>query len=84
MPGEENPNTSFNSTQSHPHGAPAVNGPSEDSHKAVQGVVRRTKPTDRGQTSASKVTKPTTRTPGSTTSTRSALPTSKRSNLNQV
>ncbi|XP_060588459.1 leucine-rich repeat and calponin homology domain-containing protein 2-like isoform X5 [Ruditapes philippinarum] len=79
-------NTSFNSTKSTPpHGAPSVNGPTDDRPKTPQGsgVAKRTKPAERGQAPASRVSKPAVRTPGPATSSRSALPTSKRSNLNQ-
>ncbi|XP_053403859.1 DISP complex protein LRCH3-like isoform X7 [Mercenaria mercenaria] len=86
QPAGDSLNTSFNSTKSTPpHGAPSVNGPTEDGPKTPQGsgVARRTKPTERGQAPVSKVSKPAARTPGPATSSRSALPTSKRTNLNQ-
>lgn len=81
-------NNSFNSTPSTQSNPPHLtNGPSEDRPKTPQGskVATRTKPGERGPATTSRVSKPgTTRTPAGSAGTRSGLPTSRKTSLNQV
>ncbi|KAL4219818.1 calponin y [Mactra antiquata] len=77
-------NNSFTSTQSTP--PHLTNGPTADRPKTPQGskVTSRAKPGEKGPSTMSRVSKPgTTRTPASGASTKSSLPTSRKTNLNQ-